>query len=211
MKEENNISEAVSKNIGITSEDQNSDPAYNSVLNSALEWLEMFAICFAVVLIAVTFVARHSPVIGSSMRDTLHDGDIVIVHEFFYKPAAGDIIVAQSVPLGYDEPIVKRVIATGGQTVDIDFKTWNVYVDGEKIDEPYIESMRENEYSGLPMNHKDISFPLEVPEGYLFVMGDNRNGSMDSRDSRVGLIDERMVIGHVLFRLFPFDAFGTVS
>ncbi len=159
MKEENNISEAVSKNIGITSEDQNSDPAYNSVLNSALEWLEMFAICFAVVLIAVTFVARHSPVIGSSMRDTLHDGDIVIVHEFFYKPAAGDIIVAQSVPLGYDEPIVKRVIATGGQTVDIDFKTWNVYVDGEKIDEPYIESMRENEYSGLPMNHKDISFP----------------------------------------------------
>lgn len=178
---------------------------------SALEWLEMFVICFAVVLIAVTFVARHSPVIGNSMRDTLHEGDIVIVHELFYKPAAGDIIVAQSVPLGYDEPIVKRIIATGGQTVDIDFNTWSVYVDGEKIDEPYIESMRESSYSELPMNHKDISFPLEVPEGYLFVMGDNRNGSMDSRDSRVGLIDERMVIGHVLFRLFPFDSFGAVS
>ena len=211
MKEEKPVSVEISENTGVPSAEQSQRSESGSAIGSALEWLEMFVICFAVVLIAVTFVARHSPVIGNSMRDTLHDGDIVIVHEIFYKPAAGDIIVAQSVPLGYDEPIVKRVIATGGQTVDIDFKTWSVYVDGEKIDEPYIESMRESEYSGLPMNHKDISFPLEVPEGYLFVMGDNRNGSMDSRDSRVGLIDERMVIGHVLFRLFPFDAFGTVS
>lgn len=173
---------------------------------AVLEWLEMFVSCFSVVLLIVTFVVRQSPVIGSSMTNTLHEKDVVIVNELFYKPRQGDVIVAQSVPLGYDETIVKRVIATGGQTVDIDFDTWTVYVDGEALDEPYVLYR-----SGVSMHEADISFPLDVPEGYIFVMGDNRNGSMDSRDSRVGLIDERMVVGHVILRILPLSSFGVIS
>lgn len=173
---------------------------------AVLEWLEMFVSCFSVVLLIVTFIVRQSPVIGTSMTKTLHENDVVIVNELFYKPRQGDIIVAQSVPLGYDEPIVKRVIATGGQTVDIDFDTWTVYVDGQVLDEPYVLY-----HEGVPMHEADISFPLDVPEGYIFVMGDNRNGSMDSRDSRVGLIDERMVVGHVVLRLLPLTSFGILS
>lgn len=194
---------------------------------SLIEWVEMFAGCFAVVLLIVTFLFRHSPVDGTSMVPTLNNGDILIIEELGYTPKQGDVIVAQSPSLGYNEPIVKRVIATGGQTVDIDFDTWTVTVDGEALNETWAlteinkdgsykitdEKKSGGDYSinyieGQSMLSRDVTFPLTV--GCVFVMGDNRNGSLDSRSSRVGIIDERLVVGHVIFRLFPMSRFGSI-
>lgn len=196
---------------------------------SLIEWVEMFAGCFAVVLLIVTFLFRHSPVDGTSMVPTLNNGDILIIEELGYTPKQGDVIVAQSPSLGYDEPIVKRIIATGGQTVDIDFDTWTVTVDGEPLNESRATTKLESDGSytvigekksggdysinyieGQSMLSRDMQFPLTVPEGSVFVMGDNRNGSLDSRSSRVGIIDNRLVVGHVIFRLFPISRFGTL-
>lgn len=181
------------------------------ILRGIYEWLELFVFSFALVLVVITFVMRHSPVHGSSMYPTLEENDLLIVSGIGYTPENGDIIVAQSPGLGYDEPIVKRVIATGGQTVDIDFATWTVYVDGEKIEEygaPLDGSYTVNYDDTRVMLSSDILFPLYVPEGYVFVMGDNRNRSQDSRNSIVGLIDNRMVTGEVKFRLFPLHKIG---
>ncbi len=176
---------------------------------SVLEWLELFVISFSAVLLVITFIVRHSPVNGTSMYDTLNHGDILLVSDLFYTPERGDIVVVQSAQYGYETPLVKRVIARGGDTLMIDFETWTVTVNGETVYEPYVTrvpnvSMRQP-YNGY-------SYPLEIPEGYLFVMGDNRNGSTDSRArTDVGLIDERLVVGHVLFRIYPFNAFGTLE
>ena len=185
-----------------------------SPLHSIFEWMELFVYSFVLVLVLMTFLVRHSPVIGSSMYPTLKEKDLLLISDINYTPENGDIIVAQAPGLGYDEPIVKRVIATGGQTVDIDFATWTVYVDGEiieqygkAVDDAYQINYIENQV----MKAGDITFPLEVPEGYIFVLGDNRNGSLDSRRSEVGLVDERMVVGQVFYRIFPLSTFGSLN
>ena len=178
------------------------DPA-----SSAFEWIELVVYALSFVLLVMMFVARHSPVIGTSMAYTLAPDDILIISNLFYEPQNGDIIVFQSPGVGYDEPLVKRVIAKGGQVVNIDSENWTVMVDGEKLEESYIT--RE---SGSMFPYPDsLTYPMTVPEGYLFVMGDNRRNSLDSRSPKVGLVDERFVIGRVVFRLFPFDKLGKVS
>ena len=172
------------------------------------DFIEVFVYAFAIVLIIMTFVGRHSPVNGSSMYPTLENGDLVVLSDLGYDEIEnGDIVVFQSEGIGYDEPLVKRVIAKGGQTVNIDFSTWTVVVDGEVVEEDYI-----NYKAGQTMlNYYDgFEYPLTIPEGYLFCMGDNRNDSLDSRSPRVGLVDERAVIGKVLFRLYPFSKIGSV-
>ena len=98
------------------------------------------------------------------------------------------------------------MIATAGQTVDIDFENWVVTVDGVALDEPYV-----NFEEGFSMNQYDVEFPLTVPEGKIFVMGDNRNHSNDSRGSQIGCVDTRFVFGHVLFRLTPLNKIGTIK
>ena len=129
------------------------------------------------------------------MLPTLHGGDWLVVSSAVYdEPQYKDIVIVTQ-PNYFHEPIVKRVIATGGQTVDIDPVAGVVYVDGEALDEPYT---LEPTYT-----LDDIQFPLKVPEGMLFVMGDNRNDSSDSRSSKVGLIDQRYVLGKVSGRLMP--------
>ena len=173
---------------------------------SLYEWLELFAVSFAIVMMIVLLIARHSPVVGSSMINTLHDGDMLIVSDLFYEPKNNDIIVFHSQNTGYDEPYVKRIIATEGQTVDIDFPTWTVTVDGVELDEPYV-----NYLAGVYMREDDVEFPLTVPEGHIFVMGDNRNFSNDSRGSRIGCVDTRFVFGRVLFRITPISQFGKVN
>ncbi len=174
-------------------------------LLSVFEWIELFVFSFSLVLIFMTFAVRHSPVIGSSMAHTLEENDILLVSGVLYKPEQNDIIVFQSPIVGYDEPLVKRVIAVGGQEINIDFATWTVLVDGEKLDENYV-NFEENRN----MLSSNVQFPLVIPEGFVFVMGDNRNHSLDSRNSMVGMVDERYIIGRVIFRVYPFNKLGPV-
>ncbi|MGM9522044.1 MAG: signal peptidase I [Oscillospiraceae bacterium] len=140
------------------------------------------------------FVARVVNVEGSSMFPTLHNSDKIITSNLFYKPKAGDVVVVQTDTYGSD-PLVKRIIATAGQTVDIDFDAGIVYVDGEALDEPYTNS--------LTLVQEDFTGPVTVPEGCLFLMGDNRNYSTDSRSNMVGMVDERCVIGKVYLIIIP--------
>lgn len=148
-----------------------------------------------IIMVIFIFFFRFAGVSGESMLPTLNDGDWLLVSSAVYdEPQYKDIVIITQ-PNYFHEPIVKRVIATGGQTVDIDPEAGLVYVDGVALEEPYtLEPTYELD---------DMQFPLTVPEGMLFVMGDNRNDSSDSRSSKVGLIDERYVLGKVSGRLMP--------
>ena len=146
----------------------------------------VFLLCFRVVVVS-----------GTSMNHTLLDGDyLLLLGDVFYRnPEQGDIIVASKDTFDNGAPIVKRVIATEGQIVDIDFKQGVVYVDGKPLDEPY---------TWTPTNlDEGVKFPLEVDEGCIFVMGDNRNGSKDSRSPEIGLVDTREILGKVIFLFLP--------
>ncbi len=175
-----------------------------AVARNVFFWVETFVLTFAILLALITFVVRYAPVEGSSMANTLQNEDIVLITRFG-EIEHGDIIVVQSENYGYDRPLVKRVIAKGGQTVKIDPDTWEVYVDGVLLDEPYVK--KENR----PMHLYNGRSEWTVPEGKLFVMGDNRNGSLDSRSSEIGFVEERLVMGKVFFRLFPVTDFGRVA
>ena len=160
------------------------------------EWMQALVSSVLVVVVLFTFVVRLIGVDGHSMLPTLQHGDRLLVlsallyNDYRYK----DIVILRKETFD-DNPIVKRVIATEGQTVDIDFRAGIVYVDGLALDEPYI--------SELTYEEEGTSFPLTVPEGSIFVMGDNRNHSSDSRHSRLGTVDTRYVIGRAVFLLFP--------
>lgn len=159
------------------------------------------AVVLASLILIFTFVVRIIMVSGPSMENTLQNGDAMLVWSLGYTPRQGDVVVLTQ-PLYQDDSIVKRVIATGGQTVHIDYSSGTVTVDGEVLKEDYIkETMR------VP-NYGATNSRLTVPEGCLFVMGDNRNESADSRYPVIGVIDERCVIGRAILVLFPFSHFG---
>ena len=129
------------------------------------------------------------------MVPTLHNHDMVLTSNLFYTPKYGDIVVFQTDSYSKTEPLIKRVIATEGQTIDIDFNSGTVYVDGKALDEGYVNT---------PTNvSEDFTGPVTVPQGCVFVMGDNRNSSLDSRDNRVGMVDRRCLIGRVYFIIIP--------
>ena len=161
------------------------------------EWIQSLVGSVLVVVAIFTFGIRMLGVDGHSMLNTLQHGDrLMVVNPIFYHDYKyGDIVILRKTGVFDNEPIVKRVIAVGGQTVDIDFDAGVVYVDGEALEEDYI---REPTYTA-----EGTEFPLTVPEGSIFVMGDNRNGSSDSRDYRLGTVDTRYVIGKAAFLLFP--------
>ncbi len=170
--------------------------------HSIYYWLQTLVVAVVTIVLAFTFVCRITRVEGGSMLDTLHDGDLLLLWSLGYTPRAGDVVVLnktddETAALLGGEAIVKRVIATGGQTVEIDYVADVVYVDGEPLDEPYI---REQNMNGS--GHQTY----EVPEGHVFVMGDNRNASTDGR--AIGTVDEGYVMGKAVCILFPFADMG---
>ncbi len=165
------------------------------------EWLETVAFSLVAVVLVFTFVFRIVGVDGDSMQNTLYDSDRLIITHLFYQPKAGDIVIITQ-PNAVNKPLVKRIVAVGGQTVDIDTDRGLVYVDGEIIDEPYIKEPT------VKIPSPPMEFPVTVPEGKVFVMGDNRNHSLDSRSTDVGMIDERYILGKAIFRIYPFNRIG---
>ena len=167
------------------------------------EWVQSLVGSVLVVVAIFTFVIRMMGVDGHSMLNTLQHGDrLLVVNSMLYHDYKyGDIVILWKNGVFDDDPIVKRVIAVEGQTVDIDFAEGIVYVDGEALEEDYI---REPTYTA-----EGTEFPLTVPEGSIFVMGDNRNGSSDSRDYRLGTVDTRYVIGKAAFLIFPGPDYET--
>lgn len=167
------------------------------------EWVQSLVGSVLVVVAIFTFVIRMMGVDGHSMLNTLQHGDrLLVVNSMLYHDYKyGDIVILRKNGVFDDDPIVKRVIAVEGQTVDIDFAEGIVYMDGEALEEDYI---REPTYTA-----EGTEFPLTVPEGSIFVMGDNRNGSSDSRDYRLGTVDTRYVIGKAAFLIFPGPDYET--
>ncbi len=171
------------------------------------DWGESIVVALIIIVVLFTFFVRLVGVDGSSMFPTLHDKDIMLVSNFAYTPEKGDIIVLNKI--GVQEftevikgPIVKRIIATGGDEINIDFELGKVYVNGQELDEPYINNFE------LPLAYEGMDFPQVVPEGCVFVMGDNRNESTDSRSSMIGMVDERYIIGQVKAVIWPLNDFG---
>ena len=172
-------------------------------------WLDAYNVlsdlvsCLVFVTILFVFAIRLVGVDGQAMYSTLQYADrLTLLSNFVYRPEVGDIVVLKAP--GFEQgPLVKRVIAMDGQTVDIDFETGDVWVDGVLLDEPYINDPT-TRYEG-------VNFPLTVPEGYVFVLGDNRLHSSDSRDPSIGCIDKRYVLGKALQVIYPISRFGGVS
>ena len=176
-------------------------------IDSLFDFVELFIFSLAAVFIITTFFFRHSVVDGSSMEQTLFDGEHIIISDLFYTPKRGDIVVCEDYSLEDEymrKPIVKRVIAIAGDTVKID-RYGNVYVNGELLDESdyvYIDGP-------LEIPEKIINEEITIQEGEIFVMGDHRNVSADSRIA--GPIKVDSVLGKVLFRFYPFEKFGAVE
>jgi signal peptidase I len=163
------------------------------------EWMQCIVIALIACVLVFVFVARVIDVVGNSMLPTLKDGDKIVITRLAGDYKQGDIVVLRKNTFRED-PIVKRVIAVAGQTVDIDFDKGIVYVDGEALQEDYIN---EPTYKRI-----DFDGPVTVPEGCVFVMGDNRNDSTDSRDDRIGCVDTRYILGKVVFRILPLSRIG---
>lgn len=189
-------------------------------VKSAYEYVETFCVALSVLILLFLFVFRYASVDGDSMLPTLHGNDSsdhadkLIISNLFYEPQTGDIVVLNT--SFREQPLIKRVIAVGGQKVRIDFKNWEVTVDGQTLQEDYTNYL-EGSYmaSGNMASMYGIDengiCEFTVKEGKVFVMGDNRNNSTDSRFSGVGEQDVGNIIGKVILRIYPFSEFGTVK
>lgn len=182
----------------------------NKVFDSIIDWLESFVFAVFIVILVFTFILRTVVVKGSSMEPNFHDKDRLIISHFNLTPEKGDILVMNC--YGLNETIIKRCIGVQGDKIRIDYNNNILEVNGEVMS---------NEYLGEPMYDKpsfDKTFVVEdgvyeyqVPVGKIFVMGDNRNGSSDSRFAYVGFINVEDVLGKVVFRMYPFDTVGVID
>ena len=182
-----------------------SGPEKAGLAGDLFTWLQALTFALVIIMVVFTFFGRIIGVDGSSMLPTLTDRDMLFLQCIGYEPKQGDVVVLRKSFAATSEPIVKRVIATGGQSVHIDYGTGTVYVDGEALDEPYLGEPMEQ-----PMSYTMQNTDWDVPEGSVFVMGDNRNHSADSREESLGPVDTRYVLGRALVVLFPFSHIGAI-
>ena len=167
------------------------------------EWIQSLMTALVICVAIFIFVIRAIDVSGSSMVPTLHDGDKMLVSDLFYTPKAGDVVVFKTDNYDPERALVKRVIATEGQDISIDFDRGIVYINGVPIEEDYIAELTKTKL--------DFIGPQTVPEGCVFVMGDNRNASTDSRKKEIGMVDRRMILGRAYYVIFPFSEMGWIS
>ncbi|MBE6803197.1 MAG: signal peptidase I [Ruminococcaceae bacterium] len=190
-KEESNV-------VTDTKPEKEEVPPKKKALLSIFDLVSVVMSSFVIIAIIFVFMCRLVGVDGQSMTNTLQHGDwLLTVNKTEY--VNGDIVVITQ-DTWFNAPLIKRVIATGGQVIDIDEETDTVTVDGKVLDEPYI---REDFINDAGIH----DYPFTVPEGHLFCMGDNRNGSTDSRFAEVGVIDEREILGKAVVRILPFGDF----
>lgn len=180
-----------------------------SVKDEIFDWVQNITVILSAIVLIFIFLFRIVGVDGNSMNPTLHHKDWLITSNLFYEPKNGDIVILSKQSFRDGEMIVKRVIATEGQEIDIDFKTGTVYIDGEAIDEPYIAD--EPNSTDTVIRQSDMEFPATVPEDCVFVMGDNRNHSSDSRVADIGMVHKSNIHGKVILRIFPVKDFGAVK
>ena len=187
----------------------------------AADMLEAVLISIFCVIMLFAYVLRPVTVEGHSMESTLQDQDKLFMTDLFYTPERGDIVIIDNdASHTFDENgnlvegqglstvttekrLIKRIIAVGGETLDINFDDGTVTIDGTVLDEPYINNLTLNDEGAF-------SYPITIPDGYYFVMGDNRNHSSDSRHVTLGPVDSRYVIGGARFVFFPFQDVGTI-
>ena len=196
---------------------KNNNVPHGSLAADIFEWIEMIVLSACIVLLIFTFVARPAMVDGPSMDDTLHHKEMLIISDVFYEPKRGDIVVFQKINSSHSAPIVKRVIATEGEEItlidspDSEYE-FNVIIKDKNgvakvLEEPYAKWTTDQ-----IVGFKESDYPIKLEEGQLFVMGDNRNHSLDSRDSvNIGIVDEKEIIGKVVIRTLPIKKFGKVN
>ncbi|WP_283607535.1 signal peptidase I [Faecalispora anaeroviscerum] len=211
QEEEKNTMVQIESGSELQQNDPNSNdpsPQPSAFTVSCFEWVDSLVMALVAVVILFTFLFRVVTVDGTSMLPNLYSGDRIVVSSYFYQPKQNDVVVLKRT-IGLTKPIVKRVIALPGQTVNIDYLTGTVSVDGKELDESaYIE----NGITHEPMTSEALlQFPQTVPAGHIFVLGDNREVSEDSRFEAVGMVDERYILGKAEMILFPISRFGRIG
>ena len=167
------------------------------------DWVQCLIVALIICVVFFAFFVRIIDVVGTSMNPTLNNSDKMLVSGLFYKPKVGDVVVFKKDEYNPNKALVKRVIAVAGQEINIDFDRGIVYIDGQPIQEDYIAE--------LTKTKEDFIGPKTVPEGCVFVMGDNRNMSTDSRKTEIGMVDTRLILGKAYMVIYPLSEFRVIK